>query len=135
MDGILISRPSSGTDGLAPSPHLGGRHCLSGFPCASEKFPVRVNRFAVVCQISAEPKLARFRRLKSGCLAQIIPLDEQQIRHAVKHHTEHYHVERKRQGLDNRQFEKRSGTVDMNSSIERRQRLGGVLNYYTRRAA
>ena len=47
MDGILISRPSSGTDGLAPSPSLGGRHCLPGFPRSSKKFPVRMNRFPV----------------------------------------------------------------------------------------
>jgi len=48
---------------------------------------------------------------------------------------EHYHVERNHQGLDNRLIEKGIGTVDMNSAIERRQRLGGVINYYERRAA
>jgi putative transposase len=75
------------------------------------------------------------RSIKSECLAQIIPLGEQHLRHAVNQYTQHYHVERNHQGLDNRLIEERNGAVDMNSAIERRERLGGVLNYYERRAA
>jgi putative transposase len=75
------------------------------------------------------------RSIKSECLAQMIPLEEQHLRHAVMEYTEHYHVERNHQGLDNRLIEKRNGAVDVNSTIERRERLGGVLNYYERRAA
>ncbi len=37
--------------------------------------------------------------------------------------------------LDNRLIEERSGVINMNSAVERRERLGGVLNYYERRAA
>jgi transposase InsO family protein len=73
--------------------------------------------------------------IKSECLAQIIPLGEQHLRHAVKEYMEHYHVERNHQGLDNRLIEERHAVVDMNSPIERRERLGGVLNHYERRAA
>ncbi len=75
------------------------------------------------------------RSIKSECLAQIIPLGERHLRHAVKEYTEHYHVERNHQGLGNRLIEKPQGVVDMNSAVVRHERLGGVLNYYERRAA
>ena len=75
------------------------------------------------------------RSIKSECLAQIIPLGERRLCHAVKEYTEHYHVERNHQGLDNRLIEQRQGVVDMNSSVVRHERLGGILNYYERRAA
>ena len=75
------------------------------------------------------------RSIKSECRAQIIPLGEQHLRHAVKEYTEHYHVERNHQGLGNRLIEKPHGVVDMNSAVVRHERLGGVLNYYERRAA
>jgi transposase InsO family protein len=73
--------------------------------------------------------------IKSECLAQIIPLGEQHLRHAVKEYMEHYHVERNHQGLDNRLIEELPGVVDMNSAVARHERLGGVLNHYERRAA
>jgi transposase InsO family protein len=74
------------------------------------------------------------RSIKSECLAQIIPLGEQHLRHAVKEYTEHYHIERNHQGLDNRLIEKPHRAINMDSGIERRERLGGVLNYYMRAA-
>jgi len=77
----------------------------------------------------------RLRSLKSECLSQIIPLGEQHLRHAVKEYAEHYHVERNHQGLENRLIEKRDGVVDMDSAVRRRERLGGILNYYERRVA
>lgn len=75
------------------------------------------------------------RSIKSECLAQIIPFGEQHLRHAVIEYTEHYHLERNHQGLDNQLIEKTKGVVDMNSAVVRHERLGGVLNYYERRAA
>ena len=75
------------------------------------------------------------RSIKSECLAQIIPLGERHLRHAVKEYTEHYHIERNHQVLDNRLIEERRGVVDTNSAIERHERLGGVLNYYDQRTA
>jgi len=73
--------------------------------------------------------------IKSECLAHIIPSGEQHLRHAVQEYTEHYHIERNHQGLDNRLIEERQGTGDMNYAVVRHERLGGVLNYYDRRAA
>jgi len=75
------------------------------------------------------------RSIKSECLAQIIPLGERHLRHAVKEYTEHYHLERSHRGLGNRLIEQPQGVVDMNCAVVRHERLGGVLNYYERRAA
>jgi hypothetical protein len=62
-------------------------------------------------------------------------LGERHLRHAVKEHTEQYHLERNHQGLSNRLIEERQGTVDRSSAVVRHEKLGGVLNYYERRAA
>ncbi len=62
-------------------------------------------------------------------------LGEEHLRDAVKQYTEHYHVERNHQGLDNRLIEKPHGVINMNSAVERHERMGGILNYYERRAA
>ena len=75
------------------------------------------------------------RSIKAECLAQIIPLGERHLRHVVKEYTEHYHLERNYQGLDNRLIAEPPSVVDMNSAVVRQERLGGVLNYYERRAA
>jgi len=75
------------------------------------------------------------RSIKSECLAEIIPLGERHLRKAVKQYTEHYHLERNHQGLENRLIEELPGVVDMDSAVVRHERLGGVLNYYERRAA
>jgi transposase InsO family protein len=75
------------------------------------------------------------RSIKSECLAQIIPLGERHLRSAVKEYTEHYHLERNHQGLENELIEDRIGVVDTNRAVERQERLGGILNYYYRRAA
>ncbi len=75
------------------------------------------------------------RSIKSECLAQIIPLGEQHLRHAVKEYTEHSHTERNHQRLDNRLIEEPHGVVDANSAVVRYERPGGVLNYHERRAA
>jgi transposase InsO family protein len=75
------------------------------------------------------------RSIKSECLAQIIPLGERHLRKAVKEYTEHYHFERNHQGLDNELIEKPSDEPHMDGAVDCRERLGGVLNFYHRRAA
>ena len=72
---------------------------------------------------------------KSECLAHIIRLGERHLRHVVKEYTEHHHVERNHQGLDNRLIEEQQGVVDMNSAIVGREGEGEILNDYERRAA
>ena len=75
------------------------------------------------------------RSVKSECLAQIIPLSEHHLRKAVKEYTEHYHFERNHQGLDNQLIEKPIDEPNMDDAVDCRERLGGILNYYHRRAA
>ncbi len=75
------------------------------------------------------------RSIKSECLVQIIPLGERHLRTAVTEYTEHYHFERNHQGLDNELIEKLIDRPDMDGSVDCRERLGGILNYYYRRAA
>jgi transposase InsO family protein len=73
--------------------------------------------------------------VKSECLAKIIPLGERHLRKAVKEYTEHYHLERNHQGLDNELIEKLTGRPNLDAPVECRERLGGILKYYHRRAA
>ena len=75
------------------------------------------------------------RSVKSECLAKIIPLGERHLRKAVEEYTEHYHFERNHQGLDNELIEKLTGRPNMDAPVECWERLGGILNYYHRRAA
>ncbi len=75
------------------------------------------------------------RSIKSECLVQIIPLGERHLRTAVKEYTEHYHLERNHQGLANELIEKPRDDLDVNGAVECRERLGGILKYYDRRAA
>ncbi len=73
--------------------------------------------------------------VKSECLAKIIPLGERHLRKAVEEYAEHYHLERNHQGLDNELIEKPSRPVNVDGAVDCRERLGGILRYYHRRAA
>ena len=75
------------------------------------------------------------RSIKSECLVQIIPLGERHLRTAVKEYTEHYHLERNHQGLANELIERPRDDLDVNGAVECRERLGGILKCYDRRAA
>jgi putative transposase len=53
-------------------------------------------------------------------------------------YVEHYHRERNHQGVGNRLLtpaERAARPANSNAPIERRERLGGLLNFYYRRAA
>ena len=72
---------------------------------------------------------------ESECLGQIIPLSERHLRNAVKEYTDPYHLERNHQGLGNELIEKPSDEASMEGDVDCRERLGGILNYYHRKAA
>ena len=73
---------------------------------------------------------------KSECLSRIVPLGENHLRHAISEYIEHYHGERTHQGLGNRLIEpENTDVVAGNWPVQRRQRLGGLLNFYYRDAA
>jgi transposase InsO family protein len=75
------------------------------------------------------------RSIKSECLAQIIPLGEGHLRSTVTEFTEHYHLERNHQGIENRLIDDRRRARTKNGPLQRHERLGGTLNYYYREAA
>jgi len=80
--------------------------------------------------------LERFHRsIKSECLERMIFFGENSLRRAVVAYLEHYHAERNHQGLDNQLIDPEAGVGTVAGKIERRERLGGVLNYYYRKAA
>jgi hypothetical protein len=68
-------------------------------------------------------------------LNKLVLLGEGQLRRAVSEFVEHYHLERNHQGLDNRLLTSPSSPVNDSGPVARRERLGGLLNYYYRRAA
>lgn len=72
------------------------------------------------------------RSIKEECLNRVIPLGERHFRTAMHEFVEHYHRERNHQGLDN-EIDGQPSAVDA-GRIRRRQRLGGLLNYYSRAA-
>lgn len=76
-----------------------------------------------------------FRSLKSECLDRMIFFGENSLRNAVRQWLEHYHQERPHQGLDNMLIEPGPEAGRPTGEVERRERLGGMLKYYHRRAA
>src|SRR2546426_409771 len=74
------------------------------------------------------------RTIKEDCLEGMIFFGEDALRQAVQEFAAHYHLERNHQGLGN-QLIVPIAAMDTTGTIERRQRLGGLLNYYFRKAA
>jgi putative transposase len=71
--------------------------------------------------------------IKRECLDRIVPLGERHLRLAASEFVAHYHRERNHQGLENRLIEV-SEPANTNGRVVRRERLGGLLNYYHRAA-
>jgi len=68
-------------------------------------------------------------------LNMIILFSESHLRRIIANYVSHYHFDRNHQGLDNERIEKSNsfgGTLD---AIKRKERIGGLLNYYYREAA
>ena len=76
-----------------------------------------------------------FRTIKESCLERMIVFGETSLRHAVTQFLAHYHEERNHQGLDNRLIFPLEPATGSKGTVQRRQRLGGMLNYYYREAA
>jgi putative transposase len=75
------------------------------------------------------------RTIKESCLERTILFGENSLRKAVEEFIAHYHFERNHQGLGNRLIVPPSAESNRTGAIQRRQRLGGMLNYYYRPAA
>ena len=73
--------------------------------------------------------------LKSECLNRMIYFGEASLRKALVQFSEHYHTERNHQGLENKIIEPEEVLEPSIPIIDCRERLGGLLRYYHRRAA
>lgn len=73
------------------------------------------------------------RSIKSECLDQMIFLGRESLVRAITEYVAHYHEERTHQGIGNELI---SGAAPASQgSVEVRERLGGLLKYYNRKAA
>jgi transposase InsO family protein len=70
------------------------------------------------------------RTIKESCLEQMILFGEDGLRSSIHQFLDHYHQERNHQGLNNRLIVPLKQKVYTEGRIQRRERLGGLLNYY-----
>jgi putative transposase len=75
------------------------------------------------------------RSIKESCLERLIFFGEDSLRNAIREFVAHYHLERNHQGLGNRLIVPMETTAEATGAVERRQRLGGLLNFYYRKTA
>jgi transposase InsO family protein len=75
------------------------------------------------------------RTIKESCLERMILFGEGSVRKAVAEFLTHYHAERNHQGLENRLISPDPIHALEKGEINRRARLGGLLNYCYRAAA
>lgn len=68
-------------------------------------------------------------------MTKAIQLGERHLRHAIDEFVAHCHTERNHQGMGNVIPFTSSGVAAPGGSIRRRERLGGLLNFYERKAA
>ena len=73
--------------------------------------------------------------ISSECLDRISPLGEKHLRRAIGEYLAHYHGERNHQGLDNLLLQGALAPANENGRVQRRERLGGLPNFYHRNAA
>jgi transposase InsO family protein len=82
------------------------------------------------------PNLERFMRsAKEECLERMIFFGERSLQVAVAEFLSHFHAERNHQGLDNRLIEPGQEVGHTPGEVVCRERLGGMLRYYYRKAA
>ena len=74
------------------------------------------------------------RSVKEECLSKLVLFGEESLRRALAQYQEHHHGERPHQGKGNVILFPSSEESDGDSAIRCRERLGGLLKYYTREA-
>ena len=76
-----------------------------------------------------------FGSLKAECLERMIFFGVASLEKAIREFLAHYHAERNHQGMGNRILMPGDEVGGTTGSIQRRERLGGLLQYYYREAA
>jgi transposase InsO family protein len=75
------------------------------------------------------------RTIKEACLNRMIFVGEHSLRRAIAEFVTHYHDERNHQGRGNQLLISDATTQRHEGPLAYRERLGGLLKYYHRRAA
>jgi transposase InsO family protein len=76
------------------------------------------------------------RSIKEECLSRLILFGEASLRHALTQYVQHFHHERHHQGKGNvLLFPVVSQETARQGPLQCHERLGGLLKYYTRKAA
>ena len=75
------------------------------------------------------------RSIKESCLDQMIFFGEDALRNTIREFITHYHTERNHQGLENRLIVPLEMIGTAVAVVKKRERVGGLLNYYYREAA
>jgi putative transposase len=75
------------------------------------------------------------RSIKEEALNQMIVIGEASLLYILQSYLTYYHHESNHQGLGNQLIVPEPGIGSQNGSVARRERLGGLLNYYHREAA
>ena len=83
----------------------------------------------------ASVKLPPRSPIKESCLERMILFGESAVRKAAAEFMAHYHSERNHQGLDNALICPAPEHAGHEAEVHRREHLGGLLNYYYRKAA
>jgi len=73
--------------------------------------------------------------IRTECLDRIVPMSAAHVRRSISEYLRHYHAERNHQGLGNVLIEGAPSSENTNGRVERQERLGGLLNFYTRATA
>jgi putative transposase len=74
-------------------------------------------------------------KVKNECTDKMIFLGEKHLRHVLSEFVAHYHMERPHQGLGNRRIDVPTTQSPVRGRIYCRERLGGLLKSYYRKAA
>src|SRR5687767_10434406 len=75
------------------------------------------------------------RTVKSSCLDRMILIGESSLRRTLCEFDSHYHAERNHQSLQNKIIRPKFVEFPPSGAIQCRERLGGLLRYYFRKAA
>ena len=105
------------------------------FDSAFEQHGVQIRKVAIRAP-NTNAYVERFiQSLQVECLDQFLTFGEKHLDYLVREYVEHYHEERPHQGLENRRIgdgAKGDDGCDPSrlAEVQRRSRLGGLLNHY-----
>src|ERR1044072_6647353 len=75
------------------------------------------------------------RSVKAECTQRMVFFGRSSLERTLAHYVTHYHEERNHQGLHNHPLKRSDGPINRVGQVKRRERLGGMLNFYYREAA